>query len=308
MAPPLTTSLRNTHLVGTRTREWSVIATQCLAFRPHRLDGIGWSEIRPPYRMVRSPPKVGSNTNCCHVIVSCSGTGRVWADGGWKKLEPDQAYLTPPGRIHAFEPDGKAVWNTAWAIYVHPGQEKPIFDLPDPIVKQVDSKPFLELTRAIHREVHSTADPSMLHHLTEALQLHVLRLRSAEPFDRRIGMLTGMIEGTPSYPWTVKELATRLHISEEHLRRICLKWLDRSPMEHVSCIRIQRACALLHTADLKLQTIAEMVGYANAFSLSIAFKRLTGVSPAHYREYRPDWSPLAMQTPRDEGHQDFGAS
>jgi len=284
--------------MGNRTREWSVQAAQYPAFRQHGLVGIGWSEIRPPYRMVRNHPRAGSNPNCCHVIVCCGGTGRVLADGGWKRLKPDQAYLTPPGKLHAFEPEGKAVWKTAWAIYAQPVEEKPIFDLPGPVVKQIDATPFLGLIHSIHREVHSMADPSMLHHLTEALQLHVLRLRSSEPFDRRIGVLTSLIEGAPSHPWTVKELAARLHMSEEHLRRICLKWLDRSPMDHVACLRIQRACALLH-GDMKLQTIAEIVGYANAFSLSIAFKRLTGMSPSHYREHRPDWPSPAMLTPRD---------
>ena len=234
------------------------------------------------------------------MIVCCGGTGRVWADGGWKRLEPDHAYLTPPGKLHAFEPEGKAVWKTAWAIYEQPAHEKPIFDFPGPVVKQIDATPILELVQSIHREVHSMADPSMLHHLTEAFQLHVLRLRSTEPFDRRIGALTSMVEGAPSHPWTAKELAARLHVSEEHLRRICLKWLDRSPMDHAACLRIQRACALLHGPEMKLQTIAEIVGYANAFSLSIAFKRLTGVSPSHYREHRPDWPLPAVLPPRSQ--------
>lgn len=274
-------SFRETHLIGPRTKEWMVRAAQCPLFSAHHLTLTGWSEVKAPYRMIRPLP------NCSHMIVCYEGKGRVWTAEGWQPLGPDQAYLMPPGKPHAFEADGAKRWSFAWVFYVQPPDEVPLFNFPQPLIRQADAQTFAEIVRAIYREVHGLAETSMLHHLTEALQLYVQRIRGASFMDKRILDLTRLIESDPAHAWTVKELAAHLHLSEEHLRRLCLKHLNRSPIDHVTNLRMQRACALLHSRDIKLETVAEMVGYGSAFSLSSAFKRSVGVSPNQYRQSSP---------------------
>lgn len=271
------TSMRETHLIGPRTREWIVSREQCRFFQSHQLALAGTSEIRPPYRMVRLHPLFS------HVVVCLEGRGRAWVEGRWKILEPDHAYLAPPEKFHAFEPEGKARWKIAWVFYHRDGKEDLLAGLEDPLIKPVDAKPVAVLVEGIYREIHGAANPALLHHLTEALHLHILRTRSDEVFDRRIAKMTSLLEASLSYPWTVREMARRLHLSEEHLRRLCWKTLQRSPMEHVTHLRMQRACASLHARGTKLHAIAESVGYANEFSFSAAFKRSIGVSPSLYR-------------------------
>ena len=45
--------------------------------------------------------------------------------------------------------------------------------------------------------------------------------------------------------WKLTTLAARCAVSAEHLRRICRRELGRTPMEHVTYMRIQRAQELL---------------------------------------------------------------
>ncbi len=279
--PQTQLSFRETHLIGPRTKEWMVRAAQCPLFAPHHLTLIGWSEVHAPYRMIRLKP------NCSHIIVCHEGSGRVWAEDSWQRLEADNAYLMPPGKRHAFEADGNKRWAFAWAFYVQPPNEVPLFDFPEPVVKRAEALSFANMVHSIYREVHGLAESTMLHHLTEALQQYVQRIRGHSFIDKRIFDLTKLIESDLAYPWTVKELAKRIHICEEHLRRLCLKYLGHSPIKHVTVLRMQRTCALLHSRDTKLETIAEMVGYGSAFSLSWAFKRSIGVSPTHYRQHSP---------------------
>jgi AraC-like DNA-binding protein len=40
---------------------------------------------------------------------------------------------------------------------------------------------------------------------------------------------------------------------------------------------------MLQNEDMKLQAIAEAVGYRDAFTFSKAFKRWSGISPSDYR-------------------------
>ena len=68
------------------------------------------------------------------------------------------------------------------------------------------------------------------------------------------------------------------HVSEEHLRRLCRRRYGRSPMQHLTFLRIQRAKYLLSSTDDKIDSIARAVGYENPFT----FPRLqAGWAGAH---------------------------
>lgn len=54
-------------------------------------------------------------------------------------------------------------------------------------------------------------------------------------------------------------------------------------MTYLTGWRIALAADRLRTTDRTIETIAHQVGYANAFALSVAFKRLRGMSPNSYR-------------------------
>lgn len=52
---------------------------------------------------------------------------------------------------------------------------------------------------------------------------------------------------------------------------------------YVTKVRIQKMMELLVRTEESIEQIAETVGYATGFALSKAFKRISGVSPQHYR-------------------------
>jgi len=57
-----------------------------------------------------------------------------------------------------------------------------------------------------------------------------------------------------------------------------------TPIEYVQTLRIEEAKHLLETGDLDTAAIAEAVGYQDAASFRRLFKRMTGVTPARYRQ------------------------
>jgi AraC-like DNA-binding protein len=72
-------------------------------------------------------------------------------------------------------------------------------------------------------------------------------------------------------------------MSAEHLRRLCLRELGRTPVQQLTYLRIQRAKELLESSDDKLEAIAPAVGYVSALVFSRAFKRWVGCTPSEYR-------------------------
>jgi len=56
-----------------------------------------------------------------------------------------------------------------------------------------------------------------------------------------------------------------------------------TPIRYLTELRLERAAALVATTPLTLAEIARRTGYANEFSLSRAFKRRYGATPAFFR-------------------------
>lgn len=91
------------------------------------------------------------------------------------------------------------------------------------------------------------------------------------------------IHEDPGRRWTVADLAASAGCSRAALARRFTTLVGEPPMAYLTSWRIALAADLLRTSDLTVETIAHRVGYANAFGLSVAFKRVRGVSPTRYR-------------------------
>ena len=126
----------------------------------------------------------------------------------------------------------------------------------------------------------------MVHHWVSLVQEFASRFASPWQADDRLWKLWEKVGGELASPWSLDLLAQRAHLSAEHLRRLCLKTLGRSPMHHVTYMRMQRALHLLENTGDKLEVIAPQVGYESGLVFSRAFKRWVGLNPTEYRSRR----------------------
>ncbi|MBB5082638.1 AraC family transcriptional regulator [Nonomuraea endophytica] len=84
-------------------------------------------------------------------------------------------------------------------------------------------------------------------------------------------------------PWTVADLAAETGVSRAALARRFAARVGSPPMAYLAGRRVEVAADLLRGSDATLTTIARRVGYSDAFALSVAFKRLRGVTPSEHR-------------------------
>ncbi|GGS60738.1 hypothetical protein GCM10010270_34540 [Streptomyces violaceus] len=89
--------------------------------------------------------------------------------------------------------------------------------------------------------------------------------------------------GRPAHPWTLPALAAKTGVSRANLARRFTALAGLPPMTYLRERRLALAAGLLREPDATLATVADRVGFANAFALSAAFKREHGVSPSEYR-------------------------
>ena len=83
---------------------------------------------------------------------------------------------------------------------------------------------------------------------------------------------------------TLEELAERLCVTDEYLSTLIKKETGMSFTETVRKMRIERIKELLLHSSLKLNQIAEMVGYSDPKYMSKVFKEEVGMLPAQFRK------------------------
>ena len=87
----------------------------------------------------------------------------------------------------------------------------------------------------------------------------------------------------PEHPWTVASLADACGVSRATLARRFDALVGEPPLAFLTRWRLDVAADLLAQPDSTIASVAARVGYANAFALSAAFKRVRGIAPTEYR-------------------------
>lgn len=84
-------------------------------------------------------------------------------------------------------------------------------------------------------------------------------------------------------PLKIGELAGVSHMSETHFRRVFAKFMNISPAEYLTLVRIEKACELLVKTDECLEDIGIKVGFASTGTFIRNFKKVAGVAPRRWR-------------------------
>ncbi|PWK48138.1 AraC-like DNA-binding protein [Actinoplanes xinjiangensis] len=101
--------------------------------------------------------------------------------------------------------------------------------------------------------------------------------------DPLVGPALRLLHDDPARPWTVAGLATATGASRAAFARRFTDLVGQPPMTYLTHWRLDLAAESLRTSDATVGAIARQVGYANAFALTVAFKRVHGASPTEFR-------------------------
>lgn len=101
--------------------------------------------------------------------------------------------------------------------------------------------------------------------------------------DPLIGIALRTIHEDPARPWTVATLAAAAGASRAAFARRFTVLVGQPPMTYLTHWRLDLAADLLRDTDASIETIARQVGYANAFALTVAFKRVRHATPRQHR-------------------------
>ncbi|GAA0488840.1 hypothetical protein GCM10008986_13320 [Salinibacillus aidingensis] len=119
---------------------------------------------------------------------------------------------------------------------------------------------------------------------TEIESLHSIRNSTREELYRRVSIAHDYIRSYFKQPIKLEEVAKVACLSPNHLLRTYSQIYGRTPHQHISVFRIQKAKQLLAELDHNMTDITFELGFQNPVSFSKMFKQHVGLSPKEYRK------------------------
>ena len=265
-----------THVLGDDTRVLTVRAEHCEALAARHIAHVAVVDAAAPYTIVRT------HLSGAFMQVCLGGEGHTFLDGRWMAHTPGYASFAPAHVLHAFHSLPDQRWQLCWVRFM-PTSPRSLAGAMSPSLTRFDGRPLENAVRGLYHEMTTDADPGTSAIWVDIIERYVARM--VDPWQRepRLNEMWNVVLGDLGRPWQLEELAGLVNISPEHLRRLCWQNFGRSPGRQLAAMRIAQAAHELTTTSRKIEAIARDVGYANPFTFSNTFKRLTGFRPSDYR-------------------------
>jgi AraC family transcriptional regulator, L-rhamnose operon transcriptional activator RhaR len=241
-----------------------------------------------------------------HVVLYTEGVNRFQLGGRETASEPGTLVLTGPGQSHDFGPlvRGRTSYHEMTFTFEHPSgplmvpfsQLLSLYSGIDPgpmsMPRVLGPKP-LNLLNGLFKELLRQIDQSqgeswfgVYRTILDMLSFIILELfvpvgTAAEP--SAPAAVKAFIDRYYAGSIRLGDLARKAHFSEAHLCRMFKKEYGLSPIAYQQTLRIAAARNLITSTNYQCKDIAHKLGYADGYAFSKAFKKMTGVSPNHYR-------------------------
>ena len=102
--------------------------------------------------------------------------------------------------------------------------------------------------------------------------------------DRKVGRALALLHAEPAKEWTLEDLARASGVSRSVLAERFLRYVGETPMRYLTLWRMQLAARYLADGGVSVAEVGERVGFNSVASFSRTFKKVTGLSPAQWRE------------------------
>ncbi|MHB1499297.1 MAG: AraC family transcriptional regulator [Acidimicrobiales bacterium] len=94
---------------------------------------------------------------------------------------------------------------------------------------------------------------------------------------------TELLDAAPEYPWTLAELAERVHVSASYLCRLFNRRVGISPLLYLARHRLELTARLLLESELSVGQICSKTGWSDPNYMARRFRAFFGTSPSQYR-------------------------
>lgn len=234
-----------------------------------------------------------------NILIYCiEGSGWISVDGVRSNLHKDQVFIIPKNTPHTYAASDKNPWTIYWLHFGGEKAEQIIFnDRKTPFLKSANhnlADERIRLFDSIYYSLESEYSATNLVYSAIVL-MHFLGSFSFEQqfgWQKEInerdvtGKAINFMRTNINRKLNLQEIAEQCNISVSHFCLVFKKSTSHTPVEYFNNLRIQRACELLDFTSMSVKSIADNLGFSDAFYFSRVFKKVIGQSPGSYRRHK----------------------
>lgn len=246
------------------------------------------------------------NGDWAFTLLFClDGAGTLHLSNTTQTLTRATIALLRPFEFHAYEADAKHPWSYYW-IHFNGQMAQQYYDALteggrnvsvaiDPDVRFVES---FEKILAIYQngEAYKTLVQASgaLHQLLSDLYGRICGFgTSQESAEERVERTLEVMRNNLGMHVSIHELASIARMSHGYYALQFRRHTGESPRSYFNKLKIAKACDYLQTTTAKVESIAHMVGYEDAFYFCRLFKRVVGCTPTEFRRAPFPFPPVA---------------
>jgi len=224
-----------------------------------------------------------------YLIATHAGEGKIKFGNNEYLVKPGSIVLLPAGTPFLYELSGE-YWEMCWLLLHDCSEYKFVHELQPSVYFSINAERIYQTMSLIREFNHgeSTYQSDIILRLVEVLVYqiaHTLNMgQQLTKQQQKFNSLMRRVNKQLQLPWTVKELAAEMHMSEPHFFRLCKKERGQTPIKLLTHSRLEYACYLLRYTQCNLEQIADTVGYGDSASFAHRFKKQYGLSPGYWRK------------------------
>lgn len=228
-----------------------------------------------------------------YILLYCTaGTGTVSIGDKTVELGPNHFVILPKDLAHHYKSSLVDPWTIYWLHFIgeyadHLFQKYAELQQ-EPVFLAYDANRIENFER-----IFSMMENSFEERNLEIVNIKYLEFISSLLYPREVDLLTPpgdkisrsiqFMKKNPRALYSVQELASQQNLSVTHYSRLFRAKTGSSPNQYFMEIKVQSACQYLYFTDKSIKEICRELGFGDPFYFSRFFKKLMGVSPAHYR-------------------------
>lgn len=206
-----------------------------------------------------------------------SGKGRFWDKTGEHAVCAGEMFLIRPGEVTTYEADAREPWNYCWIAFV--GERAKAFD--GGAAVYTTPSHLDERLQGLFEGAESAPEP-YLSLLYELIYLLFLQERAVE-HSHSLHQVCRYIRYHYMEDLRVAQLAQSFGYERSYFYRLFKKETGKGVKEYITSLRMERAREFL-LEGYTVSDASRMVGYADEFNFSRAFKAHFGAPPKSYKK------------------------
>lgn len=231
-----------------------------------------------------------------YVLIYCvDGSGFYVVDGKRHEVKKNQYFILPIGKPHEYGSTEGHFWTVYWLHFC--GKAAHVFAegaaTPQTINVTMQSRisERINIFDEILTTLHFGDSIEDLRYASSLLSHFLASMRYLGQFRRaKAGAEKDIVEQAIHYMRenienriTLAEVLRYVGYSQSHFSTVFKKKTGMSPLSYFNRLKVEHACKLLKTTDLKVNMICYKVGIEDPLYFSRLFSKVMGMSPTDYR-------------------------